>query len=131
MEVRDSGNMVLEVVADDTYFRPWESGFVVDAHTKLEVQINEQKLPAKPTISVAVNTKKDIIKEDKPKPKKFTISEAVDEMSNILKKSGINKKNLTKNKKKMSLYILLLIAKFCYQCNLQKLPVNLIYCDIS
>ena len=102
MEVRDSGNMVLEVVADDTYFRPWESGFVVDAHTKLEVQINEQKLPAKPTISVSVNTKKDIIKENKPKPNKFTISEAVDEMSNILKKSGINKKNLTKNKKKMS-----------------------------
>ena len=90
------------LVADDTYFRPWESDFIVDAHTKLEVQINEQELPAKPTISVSVNTKKNITKVNEPKSKKFTITEAADEMYNILKKTGINKKNMTKNKKKMS-----------------------------
>ena len=102
MDVRDSGNMVLEVVADDTYFRPWESNFIVDAHTKLEVKINEQSQPSKPKIQVSVNTKKDIIKEEKPKPKpkKLTISEAIKDMSNILSKNKINKKNFGKNKAK-------------------------------
>ena len=101
MEVRDSGNMVLEVVADDTYFRPWESNFIVDAHTKLEVKINEQSQPSKPKIQVSVNTKKDIIKEEKPKPKKLTIAEAVEDMSNILSKNKISKKNFSKNKTKV------------------------------
>ena len=100
MEIRDSGKMVLEVVADDTYFRPWESNFIVDAHTKLEVKINEQSQPSKPKIQVSVNTKKDIIKEEKPKPKKLTISEAVKDMSNILSKNKISKKNFSKNKAK-------------------------------
>tara|TARA_B100000287_G_scaffold382783_1_gene388138 strand:- start:4635 stop:5228 length:594 start_codon:yes stop_codon:yes gene_type:complete len=100
MDVRDSGKMVLEVVADDTYFRPWESQFIVDAHTKLEVKINEQSQPSKPKIQVSVNTKKDIIKEDKPKPKKLTISEAINDMSNILSKNKISKKNFSKNKNK-------------------------------
>ena len=98
MDVRDSGNMVLEVVADDTYFRPWESNFIVDAHTKLEVKINEQSQPSKPKIQVYVNAKKDIIKEEKPKPKKLTITEAVKDMSNILDKNKISKKNFSKNK---------------------------------
>ena len=100
MDIRDSGNMVLEVVADDTYFRPWESNFIVDAHTKLEVKINEQAVPSKPKIQVSVNTKKDIIKEEKPKSKKFTISDAINDMSNILRKNKISKKNFSKNKTK-------------------------------
>ena len=100
LNVKDSGNMVLEVVADDTYFRPWESPFLVDAHTKLEVKINEQSQPSKPKIQVSVNTKKDIIKEEKPKPKKLTISEAKKDMHNILSKNKINKKNFGKNKAK-------------------------------
>ena len=101
MDVRDSGNMVLEVVADDTYFRPWESNFIVDAHTKLEVKINEQSQPSKPKIQVSVNAKKDIIKEEKPKSKKLTIAEAVEDMSNILNKNKISKKNFSKNKTKV------------------------------
>tara|TARA_B100001094_G_C18111693_1_gene761559 strand:- start:533 stop:1126 length:594 start_codon:yes stop_codon:yes gene_type:complete len=99
MSVRDTGNMVLEVIADDTYFRPWESNFIVDAHTKLEVKINEQAQPSKPKIQVSVNTKKDIIKEEKPKKKKISISESVDTMCGILQKNKINKNNFNKNKK--------------------------------
>ena len=71
MDVRDSGNMVLEVVADDTYFRPWESNFTVDAHTKLEVKINEQSRPSKPKIQVSINQSKEVISEKKSKPKGF------------------------------------------------------------
>ena len=96
LDVRDSGNMVLEVVADDTYFRPWESPFMVDAHTKLEVKINEQSQPSKPKIQVSVNTKK----VETPKPKKLTLSEAKKDMYNILSKNKINKGNFGKNKTK-------------------------------
>ena len=96
LDVNDGGNMVLEVVADDTYFRPWESTFSVDAHTKLEVKINEQAKPAKPKISVAINTKK----VETPQPKKLTLSEHKKDIHNILHKNKINKKNFTKNKPK-------------------------------
>ncbi len=110
MEVRDSGKMVLEVVADDTYFRPWESNFIVDAHTKLEVKINEQAVPSKPKIQVSINQKKDVIAEEKPKqkakktiqkPKKSPINEAVVKLTKALNKSGVNGKNLKKNKLKL------------------------------
>ena len=101
MEIRDSGKMVLEVVADDTYFRPWESNFTVDAHTKLEVKINEQSRPSKPKIQVSINQSKEVISEKKSKPKKSFVNEAVTNVTKSLKKQGINGKNLTKNKLKL------------------------------
>ena len=36
LENNDKGKMILEVVADDTYFSPWESEFVVDSFKKLD-----------------------------------------------------------------------------------------------
>ena len=105
MEIRDTGKMVLEVVADDTYFKPWESDFTVDASTKLEVKINEQTQPTKPKISVSINAKKAPQTKSTPKPTpkptpvKLTLAEAVGDVKTLLNKKGVNKKNL-KNKKK-------------------------------
>jgi len=100
MEVRDTGKMVLEVVADDTYFKPWESEFVVDAHTKLEVKINEQSQPPKPKISVSINNKKKVIRETRPIKKQLTLKEAIRNMSSVLKGNNINSSNFSTNKNK-------------------------------
>lgn len=115
MEVRDMGKMVLEVVADDTYFQPWESEFVVDAHKKLAVKVNEQSHPSKAKISVSINNnkkkviketkkapvkKKKVLKETKPIKKRLTMNRAISEMVIMLKKNNINVTNFSKHKSK-------------------------------
>ena len=37
------GNIRLEVIAEDTYFTPWESDFEVDASKKVTVEVKSQQ----------------------------------------------------------------------------------------
>jgi len=53
------GNMHLEIIVEDTYFKPWESEFIVEEHTSVKVDVKEQK----------ETTNKPIL-EDKIKPTK-------------------------------------------------------------
>lgn len=47
------GKMHLEVVVEDTYFRPWQSDFVVEEHTSVKVKVNEQVTKSnKPIVEV-------------------------------------------------------------------------------
>ena len=39
----DTGKMKLEVIAEDTYFLPWESDFVVDTNKKIKVEVKSQE----------------------------------------------------------------------------------------
>ena len=101
LEAKDRGIMKLEVVADDTYFKPWESDFVVDSYKKVEVKINEMTMPSKPKISVSVaNQPKKVSK--KKKFKKLTIKSIVSELKIDLKKNGIDVKNIKTKKATMS-----------------------------
>ena len=54
LEENDRGNIKLEVIAEDTYFQPWQSEFTVDTAKKIKVEIKEQKeaKPSKPRIKV-------------------------------------------------------------------------------
>ena len=81
------GKMHLEVVVEDTYFKPWESDFVVEEHTSVKVRVNEQKTnPNKPSVEVKVN---------QPKPKKgINLFVPLQEISNLCRLFGIDKKNL-------------------------------------
>ena len=38
----DNGTMKLEVIAEDTYFNPWESEFEVDTAKKIKVEVRQQ-----------------------------------------------------------------------------------------
>ena len=50
------GNMHLEVIVEDTYFKPWASDFVVEEHTSVKVKVNENKQSSnKPTVEVKVH----------------------------------------------------------------------------
>ena len=72
------GNIRLEVIAEDTFFTPWESDFKVDASKKVTVEVKSQttkkpiveakvKIKEKPTITEkdhVINLFKLLIKED-------------------------------------------------------------------
>ena len=104
LENNDKGKMILEVVADDTYFSPWESEFVVDSFKKLEVTINESSAPSKPKISVSVvkPKKEKITEQPKKKSTKISMNKVISELKKDLFKNGITAKNMKTKKKLMS-----------------------------
>jgi hypothetical protein len=55
------GNMYLEVIADDVYFEPWNSDFVVEQDKKISVVVNEQ-IETRPKLSVIVNEQEPVKK---------------------------------------------------------------------
>jgi hypothetical protein len=55
LDENTKGNMSLEVIVEDTYFKPWESEFVVEEHTSIKVAVKEQKeISNKPILEVKI-----------------------------------------------------------------------------
>ena len=88
------GTLRLEVIADDTYFTPWKSDFVVETSKKVRVEVKSQN-------------KKRIVESKKPTMKVMNIKNTPKQISesrhvlNILKmlvKENITLKNLPKKK---------------------------------
>ena len=85
------GIMKLEVIAEDTYFLPWESNFEVDTAKKIKVEVKQQR-------------KKPLIKSSKPK---MVVKEVkhpfnpVDKVVNILHKQGVGVSTIYESKKEM------------------------------
>ena len=52
VDENDTGRIKLEVIAEDTYFQPWQSEFVVETAKKIKVEIKEQKKKSKPKMMV-------------------------------------------------------------------------------
>ena len=88
-----SGNIRLEVIAEDTFFTPWESDFEVETSKKVTVEVKSQK------------TKKPIV-EAKVKVKENNISTSEKEhVINLLKlliKENINIKNISFKRNKLN-----------------------------
>ena len=83
-----SGNIRLEVIAEDTFFTPWESDFEVDVSKKVTVEVKTQTTK-KPIVEAKV--------EVKVKSKKPTITEK-DHVMNLFKlliKDDINVDNIS------------------------------------
>ena len=82
------GNIRLEVIAEDTFFTPWESDFEVDVSKKVTVEVKSQTTK-KPIIETKVKVK---VKNEKP-----TITEK-DHVLNLFKlliKDDINVDNIS------------------------------------
>lgn len=99
------GNMHLEVIVEDTYFKPWKSDFVVEEHTSVKVKVNEQHQKSnKPMVEVKVNPISKYINGNPrtPRPtakrKGINVYTPLNEISTICKKFGIRKNNLKKRK---------------------------------
>tara|TARA_Y100000310_G_scaffold338974_1_gene430177 strand:- start:7 stop:564 length:558 start_codon:yes stop_codon:yes gene_type:complete len=88
-----TGNIKLEVIAEDTLIEPWQSDFVVSTSKKVTVEVKSQK------------QKKQIRKSSKPIVKVSGVknySDVVNDMINILKENGISLQQLVKNKKRIT-----------------------------
>ena len=84
------GTMKLEVIAEDTYFLPWESDFEVDTAKKIKVEVKQQSKP--------------LIKSSKPKMVVREVKhpfDPVDKVVNILHKQGVGVSTIYESKKQM------------------------------
>tara|TARA_A100001201_G_scaffold125481_1_gene109792 strand:- start:250 stop:825 length:576 start_codon:yes stop_codon:yes gene_type:complete len=118
LDENTKGKIKLEVIAEDTYFIPWESDFQVDTSKKVTVEIKSQ-------------SQEPIVESTKPKVKvqvmsenKVTTSEK-EHVINIVKmliKENINLKNLTVKRNKLNN----IIGEYITESNItekQKAPV--------
>jgi len=83
-----TGNIRLEVIAEDTFFTPWESDFEVDASKKVTVEVKSQQTK-KPIVETKVNVK---VKEEKPT---LTEKDHVVNLFKLLVKEDINVDNIS------------------------------------
>ena len=83
-----TGNIRLEVIAEDTFFTPWESDFEVDASKKVTVEVKSQTTK-KPIVETKVKVK---IKDEKPT---ITEKEHIINLFKLLIKEDINVDNIS------------------------------------
>ena len=86
----DKGTIKLEVIAEDTYFNPWESDFEVDTSKKIKVEVKNQDKP--------------LVKSSKPKMVVKEVKHPFDPVKkvvNVLHKQGIDVSTIYEEKKKM------------------------------
>jgi len=91
-----AGNIRLEVIAEDTFFTPWESDFEVETSKKVTVEIKSQQ-NKKPILETKIKVK---VKETKP----ITITEKqhIINLFKILVKENINIKNISFKRNKLN-----------------------------
>ena len=82
------GNIRLEVIAEDTFFTPWESDFEVDASKKVTVEVKSQTTK-KPIVEAKVKVK---VKNKKPT---ITETQHVINLFKLLVKDDINVDNIS------------------------------------
>ena len=89
------GNIRLEIIAEDTFFTPWESDFEVDTNKKVQVEVKSQE--SKAILETKVNVK---VKNTK----QITITEKqhVINLFKLLVKENINIKNISYKKNKLN-----------------------------
>ena len=87
-----TGNIKLEVIAEDTLIEPWQSEFVVSTSKKVTVEVKSQ------------SNKKTLKESSKPKVKISNVKNnfnPINEMVKTLKHNGITLSKVIKNKKKI------------------------------
>ena len=83
-----TGNIRLEVIAEDTFFTPWESDFEVDASKKVTVEVKSQTAK-KPIVETKVKVK---VKEETPT---LTEKDHIINLFKLLIKEDINVENIS------------------------------------
>ena len=91
LEDSTKGKMRLEVIADDTYFTPWESDFEVETAKKVTVEVKSQS--NKNTIT---ESKKGVTVRN------VKVGNHIQNISKILVREGININNIPSRKNKLN-----------------------------
>ena len=94
----DKGTMRLEVIAEDTYFNPWESDFEISTSKKIKVEVKGQKSSSsnKDEWMSGKQTKPRMIVKEVKHP-----FDPVDKMVNVLHKQDVGVSTIYEEKKKM------------------------------
>ena len=92
--------MKLEVIAEDTFFSPWEDDFKVATNKKVTVEVlsNSKDTIKESKVKVKVDYKKPtkkVVKESVKKVEKVKDHPTI--ITKLLERKGINKKNITEN----------------------------------
>jgi hypothetical protein len=87
-----TGNIRLEVIAEDTFFTPWESDFEVDTSKKVTVEVKSQT-HSKPIVEAKVKVKENITTSEK---------QHVINLFKILVKEDINIDNISIKRNKLN-----------------------------
>ena len=90
------GNIRLEVIAEDTYFTPWESDFEVETSKKVTVEVKSQQ-NKKPILETKVK-----VKVKKTKPVTLTEKQHVVNLFKLLIKEDININNISFKRNKLN-----------------------------
>ena len=90
------GNIRLEVIAEDTFFTPWESDFEVETSKKVTVEVKSQQ-NKKPILETKVK-----VKVKKTKPITITEKQHVVNLFKLLIKENINMKNISFKRNKLN-----------------------------
>ena len=94
MSENTTGDIKLEVIAEDTLIEPWQSDFVVETAKKVTVEVKSQK-EEKPQIKEST---KPMVKIKSVK----NYTNPINEMVKVLKENGITLSKVLKNKKKIA-----------------------------
>ena len=93
IEEDTTGNIRLEVIAEDTYFTPWESEFEVETSKKVTVEVKSQTLK-KPIVEAKVKVKGNTITESE--------QQHVINLLKLLVNENINIKNISYKRNKLN-----------------------------
>ena len=118
-----TGKMKLEVIAEDTFFSPWEDEYIVKTNKKVTVEMVTPSEPIKESkVKVEVipqgTNKKNPIVEKKEPPKVINHGKVLSEQ---LKKEGIKISNIVENKSKVVKLIKEHIIKYNLNVNSSEL----------
>ena len=95
----DEGTMKLEIIAEDTYFLPWETDFTVNTSKKIKVEVKGQEQETEKN--------KPITESKKSKKPKMVVTKVkhpfdpVDKVVNVLHKQGVGVSTIYESKKTM------------------------------
>lgn len=106
----DTGNLVLEVISEDTLFSPYESTFTVKTSKKVTVEVQN---------NFDSNTKKKLNERVKVKVEN-PFNNHTENIVNILLENGINLSNMQKRKKDLNF----IIENYCSKININSLPTQ-------
>ena len=91
-----SGDIRLEIIAEDTFFTPWESKFEVETSKQVTVEVKSQ-IEKKPILETKVK-----VKVKKTKPITLTEKQHVINLFKLLIKENINIKNISYKRNKLN-----------------------------
>ena len=91
LEESTKGKIRLEVIADDTYFTPWESDFEVETARKVTVEVKTQT-----NKSIIAEVKTGVVVKD------IKVGDHIQNLSKMLVKENINVHNMASNKVKLN-----------------------------